>query len=599
MKLLLFGVEIGLAAFSSWTLAYHLCLALELPARAILLPFGLLLAAAAWPLGRDVGPAFAAARRERGHLAATLALGGAFGVLSLFLLFPNPDDLNFFHRALAQLSMLDEPFLAGDTVFNLAGLEAISPLHSLTSYELGVALGASALGLDPLGTYHNALPVLGSLGLAVTYVALGRELGLRPRAAWVCALGVFLFFFLDTRDGRSFAQVYRTLWLGKSLQWALLFPALVLVSWRYLEAPGLRRLLPVAQGGVCAVGLSGTGVFLAPALLLGCVVAHLAATRPREPRRIAQALALEVGSAYCVGVAALVLSGVLPQPADVSIWAEGAFPPVWWQNLDIALGGTVSLARDVFLLVVVPAYALRGSARRFVWGLGFAPVLLFMNPATGPLWIEAVTPAAYWRLVFLLPLPLCAGLALGALGAPSTRSSGGRALFALATAAALLGAFALDGTRGPSPEAFTETKSPFAYRLPPAALAFVRDVAPRLEGRNLLAPAGISWVAPLLVPGLRLEVARRSDTLHHFRNLGRDAEGRRRLLAWRWVGQCTPSEAGEAAARASIDGGVDAVVHVVCPGALATLHDGLFEGAPGTWREAARGHGFVLVLREP
>lgn len=598
MNLLLLGIELALALLGCWTLAYHCALALELPARAVAWPFLALLVPAFALLRGRARQAARDLRHESGHLAGVLGLGAALGAISLFVTVHTPDDFNFFHRALFQLGHLAEPFARAATGFDTAGLGAISPLHGLTSYEPGVALGAWLLGLDPLAAYHNATVFGANVLLAVVYVALLRQLGVSRGGALAGTALIFVFFFLESPERRGFGAMYRQLWLGRSLQWALLFPMLVLLSLRFLEAPGPRALVPVLLAGVCAIGLSGTGVFLVPGLIAALSLAGWAAAGG-SLRAAPRPAALNLGSLYCIAIAALVLSGVLPAPVDLSVWQD-QLPADWRSNLALSLGGAAPLARDACLLVVVPLLLLAGRERRFLLALVTALVVLFTNPFTGPLWIDAVQPGAYWRVAFLFPVPLCVGL-LGA-GLFALHEAGSRTPLRLAVVSlglvAVVTSFALEARTASGRIGALAWKAPWQTRLPSGTARFARLAAPELAGRDVLAGQGMAWMLALLEPTARFEAVRALDTLHLFRNAGREAEGARRVRAAHWAGRCRALPAGAAAARESMARGVSALVYADCPGPVAAERASVLASAPGAWSQAVREAGWVLWLRE-
>ena len=340
MRWVWIGVELAVETCACWTLAGHACMALGLAA------------AVAWPLfAAALAVALVAGRRrfrdarggELGSLAGALAIGSAFGALSLFLLTPSGDDFDFFHRALWQLAHLGEPFTFADTAFAAEGLAAISPLHVLTTWELGIAMTAHALGLDALGGYHNGAIVVAHLVLACVLVLWLRELGFARGAALLGATAAFGFFLADDPHLRSFGIAWRMLWVGKMVQWLVLFPAALLFAFRYARAPSARALVHPLLCGVCAIGLSGSGVFLLPGLFAAASLA-MAARLPLERRRVAQAAALSAGSLYCVGVAGLVVSGVLARPDDVRAWTE-PFPSEWLRSLGLTVGHAAGAAR--------------------------------------------------------------------------------------------------------------------------------------------------------------------------------------------------------------------------------------------------------------
>ena len=579
--------ELAVEIFAAWTLAVHACMVLGLPAWC------------AWPLGLVLAAGFAFARRdrfarartapagERTFALAVLGLGLVVALPALVLRVPSGDDFNFFHRALWQIDHLGAPITMADTAFGVPGLMAISPLHALTSWEIGLAMTARALGLDALGVYHNGAVVLGNVALVALAALWLRELGFRAVAALAGTVGVVAFLYADEPGLRSWAIAYRMLWVGKMVQWLVVLPAALLFAWRYLRAPSPSALWHPALLGVCAVGTSGTGVLLLPGVLAAASLAGLA-FGPIDRERVVRCGLLNLGSLYCVVVAGLVFSGVLPAPDDMRAWVD-AFPAQWLENLRLVTPDAADLARNALLALGVPALVLRGDARIFLVGFGLALIAIFLNPLLGPLWLEAAKPGAYWRVMLLFPVPLGAGIALAALvDATPTRAWAG----ATAIAAALAIAFAR--WTAPPDDIYMahryDAKRPLELRLPADQLRFLSRARGELEGRRLLAAQGVSATAALLVPSLRIEAGRLHDTRHVFSNAGMPDEATRRLLAWEWASRCPPhTPSAEAATRASISAGVDAVIAVDCG------------GAEERDRQRVLGHGgarFALVLRE-
>ncbi|MEE3331391.1 MAG: DUF6077 domain-containing protein [Myxococcota bacterium] len=599
------ALEVAIEGLAAWTLAVHSCMAIGAPAALAWLIFAVFLGGfqyagrSRWRVARGAG-------REDAYQALTaVALGLLFSIPALVLLTPSGDDFNFFHRAIWQLSHLGEPFTAADTAFSAPGLQAISPLHTLTTWELGMAMSAKALGLDPLGVYHNGSIILTTVLLACLFVLWLRELGYGPAAAVGGAFGVFLFFFVDDPAVRSYAIAWRMLWVGKMVQWLLLFPLALLFAWRYLRdesrKPDWRLLLHPLCCGVAAVGLSGTGVFLLPGVFAAASLAAFAAG-PHSGERLLRCGVLNLASLYCVAIAALLFSGVLPQPSDMRAWTD-SFPSNWLDSLFLVFGHDVGLFRSAFLAFVVPAVMLRGSERRFLCLYGLALVLIFTNPVSGPLWIEAAQPGSYWRVALLFPVSLGVAIALASLVDSMDRRSPKRVV-ALGVVFSSLALIVASRTIEPQARALMRheysMKSPLALRLQPEQASFLEPVRHELVGRRLLGAPGIVTTAALLVPSLRIDAARLKDTRHVFANAGRSEEGEKRIAAWQWAGLCVPHPPGARAAAALFAEGTNALIVRDCPrGARIDAERARVLSASGKrWSEVARSHGFVLYLSD-
>jgi hypothetical protein len=562
-----------------------------LPARLVWLPFAFLLAPALW-LAWASRKRLPRRRRSGGAwLAAVCALSLASGAFTMILLRPDHDDLTYFHRALAQLEELDRPFFTGDTVHNVPGLPPASVLHVMTSYEPMVALGARLAGVPPLAAYHLAVPFLAGTLLPLVYLLLYRRLRLGRGLALAATAVALLFLVEDGGTHRSFGNVaYVRLWQGKTILWTLLIPATLLLAQRFLQRPTRSNLAFVAMAAVSGVGLSNSGVYLMPLLLLSLGAAHLL-SRGVSRRRLAPALLLGLAGFYPLALAGALVTGWLPQPSEEgTLWRTG-FPAEWWRNLLLVLGDGAGAARDGLLLLAFPALAPRGPLRRLLPLLAGMVCVLAVNPVAGPLWMELIWPASYWRMAYLFPVPLCAGLLVCAWPLLRPRRPALRLGVGLLV---LLAAWSAHRRSVLSPENRTTFKAPGEYRFFPRELAFARAVAPRLHGKRVLASEEVVVVLALLDASIRFEAARPGETLHAFLNAGLREEGERRVAAQNLVAAGWRRPGSEAALLRSLEGSIDALIV-----GREFLPADVMAAASSAWEEAQRDAYYVLLLRRP
>jgi hypothetical protein len=418
---------------------------------------------------------------------------------------------------------------------------------------------------------------------------LYREFRVRGTQVAAAALAV-AFLVVDGNVHRSFGNVTLVrLWQGKTVLWTLLVPFTFALCRRFLRRPTRGNLGVLALAAVCGVGLSGSGLFLVPAAIVAAALGHLGLSRRRRSRA---ARAVLVNAAWVYPAAIALAYGLrwLPRPYDVSIWNEG-WPEAWGANLSLVIDSRATLVRDLWILLALPLAGLGRPLGRLVVACSASLFVLFLNPASGALWLRAVQPAAYWRFLYLLPLPWCAGLALPCV----TRSGRARGRgWAAASVAVLTVALAFRTHVFRAPVTF---KSPFGYRLLASELAFVRKVLPSVQGRRVLAPEWVVVVMGLLDPGVRFEATRAASTRHTFRNAGQPEEGERRIAAQAVVSTCgAPGVAGEESLGKSVAAGVDAVVAVECSEVLPVLRK---VTAAGEWSRGFAGFGYVLALRHP
>ena len=221
------------------------------------------------------------------------------------------------------------------------------------------------------------------------------------------------------------------------------------------------------------------------------------------------------------------------------------------------------------------------------WRLGVA------RPVTGPWWIKELWASGYWRLMYLLPLPWCAGLIAAGVMQWRVRQPAliMQVSVVLAVVLATLGSYHMSVL---SADNGTMFKAAEEYKFRPKDLAFAKIVIGQLQDRNLLASEDMIVVLALMNPTIKLEVARPSETLHAFRNANLEAEGLRRVAAQTLIATGQRSPMGDAALLQSLANGVDAVV---LPQPALPAITAVMERAPGRWAEAAQDSDYVLLLR--
>ncbi|MAE93133.1 MAG: hypothetical protein CL910_00590 [Deltaproteobacteria bacterium] len=585
-----------------WTLAYHLSLLTGLPAGWIWLPFGFLIAGVVWVCRPK---AWVTGREAGGPLWATLGFGVATGLGSLFLAYFNPDDVNYLHRALVQLDHLDEPFEVGQSFFNVGVLPPLTTAHALTSHELLVTFLADLVGLDPVWAFQKLGGVVGHLLFAFVFVALYRELGLTPWRACGATLLVFCFCLADLKvPGRSYGNLLLALYLGKVLLWGVGLPLVLLLALRYLASPTRARLLWVTLAAIGAIGLSGSAIFMVPALLGATGVAFAGASGPSRARLLRSAT-LQLASVYGLVIGLAGLAGLLPRPADISLFE--LFPSDWLANLAMVTDHPAVALRDAVLLTAAPLLALPAGRGRFVVGLSLVLLLGFATPLTGPILIDILTPGAYWRMVYLLPVTLCAGLVGEALLRSKAR---GRALALLALGLPIVIALgSIEGRDWPFAKSESSTGrslpakvpmgAPSGLRLPPGQLRFANACIDLLAGRSVMASRAIFPTLALLDPTLQFETAR--WTVHSFANAGIPEEGERRKRASWVVSSCLAGKARGTAFLESLRQGVDALV--VGPSFRTRRGEktvrALLDRGGGSWSADPCPSSFTVLLKEP
>jgi Family of unknown function (DUF6077) len=200
-----------------------------------------------------------------------LAWALGLGLWSLWTLAPDPDDL--FYVNLSEWVARHGEFPIQDTLFSNLRYP-MSNWPPVASYDGLIGVVARLTGAHAATVEYVVVTPLATF-LAV--LALWRLLRAWRvgHSFWVLSTAlVFLLF-----DGASYASpgnLFLTrLWQGKILLLCIVVPVLLAQGLRYVERPLRSRVPPLALGGIAAVGLTTTGIFLVPILAVG-VMAPLA-----------------------------------------------------------------------------------------------------------------------------------------------------------------------------------------------------------------------------------------------------------------------------------------------------------------------------------
>lgn len=559
-----------IAGVAFWTLAYQLVLIVRWPAKTITWCFLAIAIPGFFLLGRLFKKTNATpGNRYRFHLSQILllVLAIAYGTTVLFVRRPNQDDIVYFHRALTQLSMLDQPICLRQTSVDVDAA-AFSPVHLATSYEMLMAFSGRWLRIDPLYFYQVVGHVFAAFSLPFVLYWCTRRFGLSRWAAAIGAslgiafllvsdpssLGALLGAAVSSVAGQSiesintaglfgFATVSGYLWQGKPIVWILFLPIGLALTYRFLTCGNGSDLAWLTLLGIAGVGLSNPALYLIPAVI-GCSwLAFFSLERferkAREDywKQIRRGFSLIVPMAYPIGILVLLSFDVIPKPIDVRMFGPTYMP--WRKALDFVIGGPADYVRDAVLMITVPLLIVKGRNGLFLFLYLCAVWLLCLNPLLAHWWMKNVFAYCYFRLVYLLQLPLLFAM-LGAAGSQLVQTgqpSKSRSLTLLALLLVFLSFFYT--CRGLSimprdPKLGIGWKSPREYQLLPANTDFAKAAGRYIAHAKLLAPG---WTAscelPLLFPEMKV-VAPRLVT-HYFANAGNPDEGILRAKAQAFV----------------------------------------------------------------
>jgi hypothetical protein len=538
-------LPVALAAF--WTLSYQLVLLTRWPAQATVWCFFAIAIAGLFSLARlwaKTNATPGCGYRFHPSQLLLFTLGVACAITTLFVRRPNQDDIVYFHRALAQLSALDRPIFTHQTTVDMKAA-AFSPVHLTTSHEMLMALLGHYLGIDPLYFYQVVAPAFTVFLIPFVLSWCTRILGLNR---WPAAIGALLgigFLLVDSTAVIGFGNTtFGRMWQGKAIVWILFLPMGLCLSYRYLRRANYSDLLWLVLLAIAGVGLSNTALYLIPAVV-GCSCLSFFGVALLNPdgrenfeNQFRRYLLLAVPLAYPISILALLKLNVIPKPIDIRSFGPEFI--AWRQPVDNVIGRLPEYVRDAIIMVAVPLLIVRGKTGLFLFFYICAVWLLCLNPFLAHLWMKNILAASYFRLVYLLQLPLLCAMLGGAVPrlAEWARSSlSDRAMISLALVAVILGfscSYRKLSIMPRNPKLGIGWKSPSEYQLLKANTDFARAAGKYIAHRKLLAP---NWTAscelPLLFPKMTVVAPRLVG--HYFANVGNPQEGAFRAQAQLFV----------------------------------------------------------------
>jgi hypothetical protein len=486
-----------------------------------------------------------------------LALGLAYAITTLFVRRPNQDDVVYFHRALSQLVDLHQPIFLRQTTIDMDAA-AFSPVHLATSYEMLMAFLGHYLGIDPLYFYQVIGHMFAVFSIPFVFYWCTRTFGLDR---WPAAIGAFLAMcFLLLADKSSFgvllgaakslegvdpagwvgfSTVSGYMWQGKPIVLILFLPIALALNYRFLSRGNPTDVVWLTLLGIAGVGLSNPALYLLPAISVCSWVAFFTLelfegiTRESLWKLIRLGGLLAFPLAYPIGILALLKVDIIPKPIDIHMLGPKYMP--WNEAVDYAIGGHAEYLRDIVLMITVPLLIVRGRAGFFLFFYLCAVWLFCLNPLLARMWMENILAPTYFRLVYLLQLPLLCAL-MAAAGPQLAHkenviTEGLTTVFALsAIVVSFVGSYHGISIFPKDARLGIGWKAPGECQLLPDNLDFAKAAGRYIAHAKLLAPV---WTAgcelPLLFPEMKV-VAPRLVT-HYFANAGNPEEGNLRNQA--------------------------------------------------------------------
>src|SRR5262249_38300067 len=209
------------------------------------------------------------------------------------------------------------------------------------------------------------------------------------------------------------------MWQGKPIVWILFLPIGLSLSYRFLRQRNPNDLVWLTLLAIAGVGLSNPALYLIPAVI-GCSwVAFFALELVQRKNELNFRTQLRRGMllispmVYPIAILVLLALNIIPKPIDIRAFGPRSMP--WGEALDFVIGAPAEYVRDILLMLAVPLLIVRGKNGLFLFFYLCAVWLLCLNPLLAPWWMKNILAYTYFRLIYLLQLPLLCTL-LAAVG---------------------------------------------------------------------------------------------------------------------------------------------------------------------------------------
>lgn len=495
---------------------------------------------------RPVEPRLGCSRKQR-WLLVGLSLLCAVAVATAHR--GDADDAFYVNLSVWAADHPHAPLLAGDTLHGFDGIPMSLPVFKLLSYEILQGGIAWLAGVPALRVVHVWMPTLMALLIPLAWARLARLL--LPKQ-WLLAVALVVAQLLLLGDGHASSGDFGLLRLqqGKSVLLLILLPLAVSYGLTFGSSPSRSRWLKLAAVQISAVGLSTSGLWLAPATAFLALCSALPLSEPIGKTAILAIRRAGLGLAACAYPLALALV-MREETRRAFEQAVYSLPSLQWPGprlMNHALAWTAGEGGVAALVLFcsVAVLALPGSAlfRRYTAVVCAAFFAFFFDPLLAQWVAHQITGTdTFFRVFWLLPLPLFISAVLTApLSSATLRKAAGEQGLRWATAVVALVLLVLlprTHTLSSANEVRLAWPGP---KVPVHEFAAAERLAAAAEpGEFVLAhPSVARWIpllqehpAPLMVREMYL------DRLHH--RLGPEELDERRALS-QLVGGALPPE---------------------------------------------------------
>lgn len=367
-------------------------------------------------------------------------------IITLIANRPDPDDSRYINRAVFAAANPTAPILQRDTM-HLIPDGRIKPTSKFLSNEMLAATLSLLTGIPAIYFFHIVFLVLGAILSILAYGELFRILAPRHWAYGV--LGVMVFLFANGQKHHAYGNFsFVRLQQGKGFLVSVFIPLIIVYSLRFVSHSTRRNWLLLCSVQIAAVGVSSTGLMIAPTVATFALLTGILGKR--IPRRHTRLLLGILTSIYVVAIGFSIrlpyliktytqaqrtkqfmstrMANEVTERADLppkrrtrdskgiiekAEYRRKSQRSVFSRTVENVFGNGRSAIVSLIILLSAWLWCETSVARRLCLVFPIAFCLIFANPFTAHLVERYITqPGFYWRVFWILPLPVMAGLTL-------------------------------------------------------------------------------------------------------------------------------------------------------------------------------------------
>ena len=339
------------------------------------------------------------------QLISIVALSILTGIITCSINRPDIDDSVYASKAVFYVENPDSTL--DKSITWIAGTKSKINSFDFQYYETTQSALAYLLGVKYLSVYHILMPfIIGSLAFLSIYLLLGcfhENEGIKIIGS-VWMIVIYLIYGAEHRSLGNFtiARAFQ----GKAVLFYLGFYVWTYFSIKFFERKNKKDMAILSIIGVALTALTSTTFFYLPFLSGILYVAYYFSKRYMCNVRI-----LKIGLLYAITLMPLIIIAINYRRIAMEYFPMGStinagFSQDFWVQLSYVFGLRDLLEPTLlFASFIIVALYSRHKIFFIVWVL--LPCLTILNPYTSNFIMKNFTTEnAYWRLFYILPIPL-------------------------------------------------------------------------------------------------------------------------------------------------------------------------------------------------